>query len=55
MDKIIIGEESNIQGNVTVHVDVGVPTYIGRDSLIAAGSLITLGTEIPPCSKLQRS
>ena len=55
MDKIIIGEESNIQDNVTIHVDPGVPTQIGRDSFIAAGSLITPGTEIPPCSLVMGS
>lgn len=55
MDKIMIGEESNIQDNVTVHVDAGVPTQIGRDSFIAAGSLITPGTEIPPCTLVMGS
>ncbi len=29
MDSIVIGEESNIQDNVTVHVDEDVPTRIG--------------------------
>ncbi len=30
MDEIVIGEESNIQDNTTVHIDEGVPTYIGN-------------------------
>lgn len=30
MDEIIIGEESNLQDNVTVHVDGGAPTIIGN-------------------------
>jgi carbonic anhydrase/acetyltransferase-like protein (isoleucine patch superfamily) len=30
LDQIIIGEESNLQDNVTVHVDEGVPTTIGN-------------------------
>ena len=29
MDRIIIGEETNLQDNVTVHVDEGTPTSVG--------------------------
>jgi len=90
MDSIVIGEESNIQDNVTVHVDEDVPTrigskvtvghnavlhgctiedgvligmgsvilndvVIGKDSLVAAGSLLTPGTKIPPRSLVMGS
>lgn len=30
LDQIAIGEESNLQDNVTIHVDEGVPTTIGN-------------------------
>ncbi len=34
MDKIVIGAESNLQDNVTVHVDKGGPTFIGSQVTI---------------------
>jgi gamma-carbonic anhydrase len=40
MDKIIIGAESNLQDNVTVHVDKGGPTFIG--SQVTVGHNVVL-------------
>jgi carbonic anhydrase/acetyltransferase-like protein (isoleucine patch superfamily) len=40
MDKVTIGEESNLQDNVTVHVDEGVPTIIG--SRVTVGHNVVL-------------
>ena len=30
LDQIVIGEETNLQDNVVVHADLGIPTTIGR-------------------------
>ncbi|MGM0651168.1 MAG: gamma carbonic anhydrase family protein [Bacillota bacterium] len=57
MDEISIGEESNIQDNVTIHVDFGTPTRIGRrvtvghnavlhGAIVADGVLIGMGSVI---------
>ncbi len=57
LDKISIGEESNLQDNVTVHVDEGMPTIIGsrvtighnvvlHGCTIEDGALIGMGSVI---------
>jgi len=90
LDRIVIGVESNLQDNVTIHVDQNSPTIVGsrvtvghnavlhgctiedgvligmnavllngvvvgRDSIIAAGSLLTPGTVVPPRSLVMGS
>ncbi len=40
MERIVIGEESNIQDNVTVHVDEGVPTIIGSRVTVGHNSIL---------------
>jgi carbonic anhydrase/acetyltransferase-like protein (isoleucine patch superfamily) len=46
-DWIEIGEGSNIQDNSVIHTDPGLPTVIGKNCLIGAGTMITEGKEIP--------
>ena len=43
LDRIIIGSETNIQDNSILHCDV-----IGEGAWLAAGSVLTEGSEIPP-------
>ena len=62
---IVIGEETNIQENCTVHVSRGLPVYmgaiildgakIGSDCIIGAGSLVTKNTIIPDGSLVMGS
>lgn len=40
MDSITIGDDTNLQDNVTVHVDQGVPTHIG--ARVSVGHAATL-------------
>lgn len=40
MDKIIIGERTNIQDNCTLHVDKGFPLTIGSDVTVGHGSIL---------------
>ena len=55
MDEIKIGEESNIQDNVTIHVDFATPTRVGRrvtvghnavlhGAIVEDGALIGMGS-----------
>ena len=55
MDEITIGEESNIQDNVTIHVDFATPTRVGRrvtvghnavlhGAIVEDGALIGMGS-----------
>ena len=57
MDQITIGEESNIQDNVTIHVDFDTPTRVGRrvtvghnavlhGAIVEDGVLIGMGSVI---------
>ncbi len=57
MDEITIGEESNIQDNVTIHVDFATPTRVGRrvtvghnavihGAIVGDGALIGMGSVI---------
>ncbi len=57
MDEITIGEESNIQDNVTIHVDFATPTRVGRrvtvghnavihGAIVEDGALIGMGSVI---------
>jgi carbonic anhydrase/acetyltransferase-like protein (isoleucine patch superfamily) len=39
-DKIIIGERTNVQENVIMHVDHGSPIVIGTDNIIGHGAII---------------
>lgn len=45
LDKITIGNRTNIQDNVVVHVDVGVPVIIG-DEVVVGHSAIIHGAKI---------
>ncbi len=40
MEKITIGEESNFQDNVTVHVDIDVPTHIGSKVTVGHNTVL---------------
>lgn len=57
MDAIVLGAGSNLQDNVTVHTDTGVPTIIGENvgvghlallhgTRVGAGSLIGMGAKL---------
>lgn len=39
-DDIIIGNQSNIQDNATIHVDPGFPVIIGDESIIGHGAIV---------------
>jgi len=39
-DDIIIGNQSNIQDNATIHVDPGFPTVIGNSCIIGHGAVV---------------
>ena len=40
MDRIVIGERSNVQDNSTIHTDAGEPTLIGPDVTIGHNALV---------------
>lgn len=40
IDKIVVGEHSNIQDNCAVHVDEGIPVIIGDNVTIGHGAVI---------------
>ncbi|OLD11028.1 MAG: hypothetical protein AUJ06_01120 [Chloroflexi bacterium 13_1_40CM_3_70_6] len=40
MDRIVIGERSNVQDNSTIHTDEGEPTLIGPDVTIGHNALV---------------
>jgi len=40
MDRIEIGEGSNVQDNCTIHTDTGEPTIIGADCTIGHGAIV---------------
>jgi carbonic anhydrase/acetyltransferase-like protein (isoleucine patch superfamily) len=40
MDRIEIGERSNVQDNCTIHTDAGEPTLIGADCTIGHGAIV---------------
>ena len=63
---IVIGEESNVQENCTIHVSRNMPVHIGnnvtvdgaiigKDCIIGAGSLVTKNTVIPDGSLVMGS
>jgi carbonic anhydrase/acetyltransferase-like protein (isoleucine patch superfamily) len=39
-DRIVIGEETNLQDNAVVHCDEGVPTLIGRRVTVGHGAVV---------------
>lgn len=40
LDQIEIGEETNLQDNVVVHTDRGIPTKIGRRATVGHGAVV---------------
>jgi carbonic anhydrase/acetyltransferase-like protein (isoleucine patch superfamily) len=40
MDRIEIGERSNVQDNCTIHTDAGEPTIIGAECTIGHGAIV---------------
>ena len=40
MDRIEIGERSNVQDNCTIHTDTGEPTIIGPDCTLGHGAIV---------------
>ncbi|ACZ32097.1 transferase hexapeptide protein [Xylanimonas cellulosilytica DSM 15894] len=40
MDEIVLGEGSNLQDNVVVHTDTGVPTRIGANVGVGHGAIV---------------
>ena len=40
LDAIVVGEESNLQDNVVVHADLGIPTSIGRRVTVGHGAVV---------------
>ena len=40
LDAIVIGEESNLQDNVVVHADLGIPTSIGRRVTVGHAAVV---------------
>jgi carbonic anhydrase/acetyltransferase-like protein (isoleucine patch superfamily) len=40
LDLIVLGEESNLQDNVVVHTDLGVPTLIGRRVTVGHAAVV---------------
>jgi carbonic anhydrase/acetyltransferase-like protein (isoleucine patch superfamily) len=40
MDAIVLGEGSNLQDNVVVHTDTGVPTHIGANVGVGHGAIV---------------
>src|SRR5204863_226651 len=40
MDRIVIGERSNVQDNSTIHTDEGEPTLVGADVTIGHNALV---------------
>jgi carbonic anhydrase/acetyltransferase-like protein (isoleucine patch superfamily) len=40
MDRIEIGERSNVQDNCTIHTDAGEPTIIGSECTIGHGAIV---------------
>ena len=40
MDRIEIGERSNVQDNCTIHTDTGEPTIIGEECTIGHGAIV---------------
>lgn len=49
---IVIGEETNIQENCTVHVSRGLPVYIGNNVTIGDRTLIGMGAIILDGAKI---
>ena len=53
-DAIVIGNETNVQDGTIIHVDPGVPVYIGAvigtGSVIGAGALVPEAMIVPPGS-----
>ncbi|GIV32887.1 MAG: gamma carbonic anhydrase family protein [Chitinophagales bacterium] len=39
-DKITIGNRTNIQDGVIIHVDPGVPVFIGQDNVVGHGAIL---------------
>lgn len=52
---VVIGEETNIQENCTIHVSHNMPVHIGNDCIIGAGSLVTKNTVVPDGSLVMGS
>lgn len=47
LDTIVIGERTNVQDNVVIHCDAGLPTIIGAETTIGHGAIVhgaTVGT-----------
>ncbi len=40
LDQIVIGEETNLQDNVVVHADLGIPTTIGRRVTVGHAAVV---------------
>lgn len=40
LERIVIGEESNLQDNVVVHADLGFPTAIGRRATVGHAAVV---------------
>jgi carbonic anhydrase/acetyltransferase-like protein (isoleucine patch superfamily) len=40
LDRIVIGEETNLQDNVVVHADLGIPTAIGRRVTVGHAAVV---------------
>jgi carbonic anhydrase/acetyltransferase-like protein (isoleucine patch superfamily) len=40
LERIVVGEESNLQDNVVIHADPGFPTVIGRRVTVGHGAVI---------------
>ncbi len=40
LDQIVIGEETNLQDNVVVHTDLGIPTTIGRRVTVGHAAVV---------------
>lgn len=40
MDRIVIGEGSNIQDNVTVHTDFGIPMILGKNVSVGHNAVL---------------
>ncbi|MBK8575525.1 MAG: gamma carbonic anhydrase family protein [Elusimicrobia bacterium] len=40
IERIVVGDGSNIQDNVVVHTDHGVPTWVGRNVTVGHGAIL---------------
>jgi carbonic anhydrase/acetyltransferase-like protein (isoleucine patch superfamily) len=47
MDRIEIGEGSNVQDNCTIHTDTGEPTIIGPECTIGHGAIVHSSIVVP--------